>query len=148
MKNMGTVTVLSFKVQTSLKELGKYVRVKARELYVAAIEHNLEVTGPVYWIYQGMDGKPDTRFNLEIALPVYGEMKNTGSFQTGELPAFKCISIIHNGDWTEMYKSYSTIIGESFRNGYTLSQVSREIYINMDFVNPENNITEIQLGIN
>ena len=39
-----------FSEETSLKELSKYVRVKALDIYEASINSDFEITGPLYWI--------------------------------------------------------------------------------------------------
>ena len=59
--------VFCFETETSLRDISQYIRVVARQLYADAIKHELEITGPVYWIYNGADGQPDTKFKLTIA---------------------------------------------------------------------------------
>jgi effector-binding domain-containing protein len=146
-KEIKPITALCFTCQTTLAGLGQYVRVKARELYETALENKLEVTGPVYWIYNGMDGKPQTEFTLEICLPVFHTGTYTGTFKIKELQAFRCASVIHSGAWTDMYKTYEEMIGNILNNGDKLTGTSREVYINMDFINTDHNITEIQVGV-
>jgi effector-binding domain-containing protein len=147
-KDIKPFKTLCFTCQTSLAEVGKYVRIKAREIHQSAIDNHFEITGPVYWIYEGMDGNPATQFQLQICVPVFTKSSFQGPFEIKEFSNFRCISEIHNGRWTEMYKTYGEIIGNALQQGKTLTGISREIYINMDFENPDNNITEIQIGIN
>jgi effector-binding domain-containing protein len=141
------INVLFYSEITNLGGLAKLVRVKANELHKEAIENKMEITGPVYWIYYGMDGNPQTNFTLEIAIPVLCETRYKGNFQLKELPEFKCASMIHFGSWYDMPGSYSQLIGEVLKNNLALSGVSREVYLNINFLDMERNITEIQVGI-
>ena len=54
---------------------------------------------------------------------------------------------IHEGSWDKFSQSYSSLIGEIMKSGRMLNGVAREVYLNIDFENSENNITEIQLGV-
>jgi effector-binding domain-containing protein len=146
-KNIHPVTVLSFKKQIKLPDLQEFVRIKARELYYDAIHNNLEVMGPVYWVYYGMDGNPQALFTLEIALPVLVSNGYSGDFAISQLAPFKCISAIHTDGWDKLPGTYRKLYGEAGRAGYTPVNECREIYINIDFNNAENNITEVQVGI-
>ena len=60
-KTIQPIHVLYFETRTSFQEIFQYVRVEARKLYQDAVSNDLEITGPVYWVYQGADGRPDPR---------------------------------------------------------------------------------------
>ncbi len=70
-RKINPITVLAFTANVTLKDMQQFVRVKARELYADAVKSNLEIAGPVYWVYYGMDGNTETEFKLEIAIPVF-----------------------------------------------------------------------------
>jgi effector-binding domain-containing protein len=142
------MTVLYYSEKNNLTGLARLVRTKAKELYIEAIRYGMEVTGPVYWIYYGMDGNPDTTFTLEIAIPVYNEKIYSGDYEIKRLSAYKCAAAVHNGPWKNMQGAYAKLVEETLKKGHTLNGISREVYINIDFVESANNITEIQLGIN
>lgn len=139
--------VLYFTDQVALPDLQKYVRTMAQELYREAVTHNLEITGPVYWMYYGMDGNPDTVFTLEIAIPVTHNSGYSGKFQIKRLDAFKHISCLHEGDWDRLPETYGKIFQEIGAKQFVPSGICREAYLHMDFDAPENNFTEIQVGI-
>lgn len=142
------IHVLFFETKTSLKELSQHVRYVARKIYQDALRNDLEVTGPVYWIYEGADGNPETVFSLTIALPVSPSEKILESeFQTKYLDSFNCVTEQLFGDWNGLGKVYGSLISDIFSQNKTLSGQNREVYINMDFENPERNITEVQIGI-
>ena len=146
-KETKPLTVLYFTQKTTLSGLGPFVRTIARQLYQEACRADLEVTGPIYWIYYGMDGQADTEFTLEIALPVTHPEAYAGEFQTKKIPSFRCVSGLHTGAWEKMPETYGQLIGELMAHRCTMSGICREVYVQMDFTTPENNVTEVQIGI-
>jgi effector-binding domain-containing protein len=146
-KELNPLFVLYFTKKTTLNGLGPYVRTIARQLYREASRADLEVTGPIYWIYYGMDGQPDTEFTLEIALPVTEPDAYAGEFLIKKLPFFRCVSGLHTGAWGNMSETYGQLIGELTARGCTMNGICREVYVQMDFSTPGNNVTEVQIGI-
>lgn len=145
-KTQNSFSALCFSAQTNMSGIFKYVRVKARELYKDAADNNLEVTGPVYWIYTGMDGHPDTIFTLDIVLPVTKPREYKGNFKLTATASIKCFSAFHLGNWEKLPVTYGQLFMETAKKNYSPSGVCREVYIHMDFENPDNNITEVQVG--
>lgn len=141
------MNLFCFSTEATLTELGRYVRVKAREIYIEVVKNNLEITGPIYWIYYGMDGNPQTRFNLDIGIPVQESKPLSSGFSCKLIEAMELATCIHEGSWDTLSQSYSSLIAELIKSGRMLNGISREAYLNIDFQNPKNNITEIQLGI-
>jgi effector-binding domain-containing protein len=131
----------------TLADLADYVRVKVKELYYAAVENGLEVTGSVYWVYYGMDGKPDTRFRLEIGIPVNDCLSKLSCFEYKKLEASRFITHRLYGDWSLLPETYGLIFSELKNKNLIATSECREVYIHIDFQNPENNITEVQVGV-
>ena len=139
------LTILYSTHQTTITQLGQFVGTVMKDLYREAAINTI-VTGPVYWIYHGMDGKPDTVFTLEIALPIHGPFPSS-LFSIKELPPFKTVAHIHEGAWEQLYATYSQMMQHVEANKIPMKDECRELYLNIDFQNPENNITEVQVGI-
>lgn len=147
-KTIQPLHVLYFETRTSFKDIFRYVRVEARKLYQNACVSNLEITGPIYWLYEGADGRPDTVFTLTIALPVTPPDHAIDSpYQFKELETFECVCEQLYGNWSGLVNTYGALFGEVMSRNLTMSGRNREIYLNMDFENPERNITEVQIGI-
>jgi len=144
-KTHPSLTVLYSTHQTTLQELRPFVGTVMKDLYIEAARNTI-VSGPIYWIYHGADGKTDTIFTLEIALPIQGSFQPS-KFLVKELPAFKAVSHIHEGSWDQLYATYQQIMQHIEANKFQLNDECREVYINIDFQKPENNITEVQVGI-
>jgi effector-binding domain-containing protein len=120
----------------------------ARRLFEEAVRLDLHVTGPVHWHYFGFTGDPLVSFALEVALPVAEiPLDYDGDLHLKRTEAFECVSVVHEGSWAEMTSTYERIMGFIKENKLTMTGVTREIYINADFRNPEANTTEIQVGV-
>ncbi len=146
-RKINPITVLAFTAHVTLKDLQQYVRVKARELYIDAMQSSLEIAGPVYWVYYGMDGNPLTEFKLEIAIPVISGANYTGKFSIKSLEPFKCLSSVHSGSWGKLPVTYGNLFREIADKQLVHSGECREIYQHIDFLQEENNLTEVQVGI-
>lgn len=140
------MTVLYSTHQTTITQLGQFVGTIVKQLYAEAIANDVLVSGPAYWIYYGMDGQPETVFTLEIAIPIQGAI-SASRFATKELPAFKAASHVHENAWTRMPGTYTQIMQFIAMNDLHMTGICREIYWNIDFDSPENNLTEVQVGV-
>jgi effector-binding domain-containing protein len=140
------MTVLYSTHQTTIKQLDQFVGNAVKELYAEAVHNDVLISGPAYWIYHGMDGNPDTVFTLEIALPIQGKV-NDSRFATKELASFKAACHVHENGWTKIPATYTQIMQFIAMNNLQMTGECREIYSNIDFENPENNLTEIQVGV-
>ncbi len=98
------------------------------------------------WIYHGMDGKPDNVFTLTIAIPIQGEFKPS-RFSIKQLPAFKAVTHMHEGAWTGMTQTYGDILQHIDANKIPMTEECREIYLNIDFQQEENNVVQVQMGV-
>jgi effector-binding domain-containing protein len=147
-KTCNPMKTLTYSVETTFMEMVKLVGTEARKLSLEALKHEMEITGPVYWIYYGADGNPNTRFKLEICLPVFTPNAYRGNYELRSLQAFKCVTHVHNGLWNEMGPAYQRIHEYIHEYGSSPNGICREVYINVDFENPQYNVTEIQVGIN
>ena len=139
------VTVLYSAHQVTIKQLGDFGPL-IKELYAEAAKNDAFVSGPLYYIYHGADGNPDTIFTLEVAIPVQGNI-STSKFAVKHLTPFKAITYRHEGPWEQLPGSYIQIMKYVDENKIPLNEECRELYFNMDFENPENNITEVQVGV-
>lgn len=149
MKTIEPMQVLCFETQTTMQTMLRYVRVVAHKLHLEAAKNNIEATGPVYWIYKGADGKPDTVFTLTIAVPVAGkaDLPENSEFKFKTLEKFDCISEQHLGDWGNLGETYGKLFSKIQSEHLQINGTTREIYLNMDFENLDGNITEVQIGI-
>jgi effector-binding domain-containing protein len=141
------MNVLYCTFQTSLLTIHDKIGTVARDLYAEAARQHLLVTGPVYWFYYGADGGPETIFRLEIAIPVSGIPEANETFLFKELGSFKCLSVLHEGAWSDLKNTYGQLFEKVGRDGLAMNDICREAYINVDFSRDECNLTEVQIGL-
>lgn len=137
---------LFYREVTSVEQLSGLIPI-AKEVYREAVDRDLHITGPIHWHYHDFFGleKP---FTLEISLPVAAIIPDyDGRFHFKRTQPFKCVSVIHEGDWLELPRTYGQVIQFMEKHKMEMSFANREIYMNSDFENPEANITEVQIGI-
>ncbi len=146
-KSVVKTTVLQFSLKSSLATLTQDIGNIPNELMAVATTLGLEITGPQIWQYSGSDGQPNTKFTLDICIPVKEAKGDPGKFKFVTLPEFKCISEIHNGSWSKLSNVYQRIMGEITRKSIPFTGISREIYIVCDFIDQEKCITEVQIEI-
>jgi effector-binding domain-containing protein len=120
----------------------------AKDIIKECVRLNLHPTGPIHWHYFGFMGDESKPFKLEICLPVGSiPAEYDGKFHFKRTENFKSVSIIHEGPWNEIPKSYGILMQYVQEHGLQPSGVNRELYINADFVYPDANVTEIQMGL-
>lgn len=139
------VTVLYSTHQVTIKQLGELGQT-IKDLYAEASKNDVFVSGPLYFIYHGADGNPNTLFTLEIAVPVQGKINST-RFQVKQLQPFQAITYQHDGPFEQLPETYTQIMKYVDGNKIPLNDECRELYFNIDFENPENNITQVQIGV-
>src|SRR5690606_26223702 len=147
-KEVKPINFLYFSTKTRIGELGRFVGIIARELYRDAAYNDLEVTGTVYWNYFGYDGNESVPFVLNIAIPIAEIPGNyRGKFQMKREESFPCVSLVHEGSWFDLQQSYIRMMEFLAIRGLEPCRKNREIYLNIDFMNPAGNVTEIQVGV-
>lgn len=106
----------------------------------------MAINGPLYRIYRGMDGRPDTLFTLEIAIPVRRAFRSQ-QFNIKELDPFRAITFPHEGPWEQLPGSHALIMEQLSRHHIPITNEYREVFLNIDVNEPANHITEIQIGV-
>ncbi|QJW91697.1 GyrI-like domain-containing protein [Spirosoma taeanense] len=138
---------LCFITRATLPTLSQYAGHVADDLYQEAERLKLDVTGPIQWIYTGVNGDEANEFQLEIALPICQPAHASGQFRYQVFPAFRFISFIHAGPWTELGRVYDRLFSQFYRDGYQNDGRIREVFAVLDLANPANCVTEIQIGV-
>lgn len=146
-KEVKPINFLFFRTETKVNDLSRFFPV-GQELYEEAAEHKLRITGPIHWHYFGFMGDDNKSFTLEISLPVSDVLEEyDGKFHFKRTEPFKCVSAVHEGAWHDISKSYENLFRLMTEQKLQPLAANREIYVNVDFKNPEANTTEIQIGV-
>lgn len=148
LKEIKPINFLYFRAEARVDQLLNFIPV-AKDLFKEAVNYNLHVTGPIHWHYFGFGGDPSDFFTLEISLPVSDVVPGyDGNFHFKRTEPFRCVSLTHEGGWTTLPGSYNKIMQFVKHEHLETNGVTREVYVNTDFKDPDANITEIQIGVN
>lgn len=147
MKKIEALNVLAYSQRLKLSELQMLVGVVPQDIVKVALENGFTITGCQIWNYNGCDGKPETEFELKICLPVdtAGRSLEHTRYKLETLPAIQVEETIHRGDWSQLGPTYCELFGRMAQQGKVPNGCTREIYLQVDFEHPENNITEVQV---
>jgi effector-binding domain-containing protein len=147
-KEVKSINFLYFRTEATVAALHQFLPV-SKELYREAVNHDLQITGPVHWHYYNFSMDESKPFILEVALPVAETLSGyDGKFHFKRTQPFKCVTAIHEGAWNELPLTYGKMMQFLSKHKLEYAAANRELYLNADFKNPEANITEVQIGIN
>ena len=152
------MTVLYSTRQATIKDLPAFSGTVIRELYRYVADLDLLVCGPQYWFYHGVDGRPKTagggspivgesRFTLEIALPVQGKIPTALLPYFKQIPAFKCLVSRYEGPWEGLAEEYRAMMQYVGDNQLKMNGVYAESFLHIDFNDPASQITEVHIGL-
>ncbi|MCT4601509.1 MAG: GyrI-like domain-containing protein [Marinifilum sp.] len=144
------MTVVSKEVRTTFKDLMKNIEDFPQEIVKEAVQAGLHPAGPQCWVYTWESCDMEAEFNLKICLPVatFGNSFASNKFKLEKLQEYVHVKKTHLGAWDKLKDSYDVLMEEIENGKLVPGHTCREIYINCDFENPSNNITEIQFQVN
>jgi effector-binding domain-containing protein len=133
--------------ETKITDLEKFLPY-GQELFAESVRHQFPITGPVHWHYYNFNGEPANSFFLDVCLPIgMIPAEYDGKFHIKRTEAFVSLYEIHFGSWSTIPQTYQTMSAFISEKGLKPTGNNREVYINVDFNNPEANQTIIQIGI-
>jgi len=97
--------------------------------------------------FEGADGGVETKFTLEVALPVQGKIPTAVLPFFKRIPAFRCLVSRYQGPWEGIAEEYKRMLQYIADNQLKMSGIYAESFLHIDFDDPSNQITEIQIGI-
>lgn len=137
---------LTFSTRATLLTLNQHNHVPG-ELYTEAEQLGLTPTGPIQYIYAGVSGDETNEFGLEIVLPVAHTQAKPFGFSLKTFAPFRCVSYEYTGPWDELPAVYDALFPAFYQAGHKYNGHIREVYTATDFDNPNNHVTEIQVGL-
>jgi len=146
-KEVRPINFLYHRTEVKVSDLINQIPV-AKELFREAVKLDLHPTGPIHWHYIGFTGVASKPFLLEVCLPVANVPNDyDGPFHFKRTENFKSVSLVHEGGWTDIPRSYEILMKYVQQYDCQPVGITRELYINADFADPLANVTEIQMGI-
>ncbi len=107
------------------------------------------IAGPCFLLHYDTEYKEDDA-DFEACMPVR-RAKSVDGISVRELPAARCVCLIHKGPYNQLGPAYEKAIRYAKEKGFAIASPTREVYLKgpgMIFKgNPKNYVTEIQLPI-
>ena len=145
-KETGPFTALCFTTQATLQTIEQYNGVP-EQLYVEAERLGVQPTGPIQYVYTGVNGDETNEFRLEIALPVQETAGAPNGLAYKTFEPFRCVSYTYRGAWDTFMAVYDALFAQFHRHGYQTDGRVREVYAVVDFEDRDNCVTEFQIGL-
>ena len=146
------MTVISVKKTATLNTLTDIVGNTPVQMLVDMEAHDIEATGPMIFIYRGVNGDPDAPFELEVSVPVsdnaFQLRDYSGRYSVNTIEAFRYVERTYLGPVDGLGKEgYEPLFIDMAKAGIEPSGEAREVYMN--WVGPESpdNRTDIQVGV-
>ena len=86
-----------------------------------------QFAGPPFTAYYNMDMQD---LDVEIGFPVPKKLPDKGTIKAGEIPAGKVATCLYTGPYNEMEPAYNALHQWTQDNGYKLTGIAYEIYLN------------------
>lgn len=147
-KVVNAKTFLYFEGKTTLGKIMDYANPVVYRFYDEIKKAGVEPTGPLEFIYYGATDDPEKEFTLQVAMPVKDEKPVSNGFRFKKAEDFKCISYDYKGNVSNMYPVYENLYQQLFAADLKPNDEVREVYRHWENPESDNNITEIQIGVN
>jgi len=129
----------------------EYMEVLISKLTTWVEFNKVEATGPPFAIYYTIPGSVDNDqmvYDMGIPIANDSEVEDDGEINIVELLEHRVLSIIHNGSYSTLKKSYKKMVDYSIKNNYDIIGSPKEIYFNSPHEVPEEELkTEIQFPV-
>ena len=107
----------------------------------------LEISGPMEFVYFDATEDKDKEYQLRIAYPVKEEKQLKGiTFENGGI--FQCLTHELKGAISGLGEAYHKVFDEIFAKQLKPSNQIREVYHQFTTMEADDNFTEIQIGLN
>jgi len=142
-------TVVAGSFETTLNKMNAEVNPFIEKLMTALEESGLKPSGPMEFIYKGASSDVNKSFELEIVQPVTGKANTDklSEFSIKDTSEFACVTHTYQGKIDNIMNAYHKLYENIDKEGVVPTDVVREVYRNWVSLSSDQNIVEIQIGI-
>ncbi len=141
-KTLDALTMAGIRMKGRYSECGKALGRIGKEF-------GRHIRGHPFLLHYDVEYKEDDA-DFEACMPVR-QRKEIDGISWRELPAVRCVSILHKGPYEHLGSAYAKVLNHVKKQGYRIVMPTREVYLKgpgMIFKgNPRNYLTEIQIPI-
>jgi len=144
------VSLITLPLRSTLNRVKADVDLLPEKLFAELGRVNIQPTGPMMFVYDGISANPDAEFDLNISLPVSVQdgQNYSGDHPVIRLAPFHFVETVRFGDINKIdVDAYEPLIDEITRAGLTMTGFVREVYQNYVDMTSEDNETRVQIGV-
>lgn len=146
-KEVPSKLYLTTKKNLTLPELKPFVQDVLPKLCSEIELLGVKIAGPLEFMYFGIDGNPETKFDLIIAFPINRRETETKLFEYYESEPFQCAYLDYKGSMKDIGEAWGSFVKTVAESGLHPAGQCREVYKNWVDDESNENVTELQLGI-
>jgi len=141
--------VVAGSFETTLNTMNEEVNPFIEKLMTTLESAGLKPSAPMEFIYKGATDDMDKKFLLEIVQPVSGDAdpKNLSGLKLKETPAFTCVQHRYKGKMDGIMNAYDQLFANISKESLAPTDEVREVYQNWVSLSSDQNIVDIQVGI-
>ena len=138
--------------ELTIAEIPAFGEETVEPLFQSAQKNQLDIVGPIEFIYLNSSGNPAQPFQLIIGIPVTA-MNGTAmqadadGFGFLETPPFECLAVDFRGSMRYIGQAWKDLVDQAREAGYLFANQGREVYKDWHAFDAEDNVTELQMGI-
>lgn len=148
--NMQTVAAKSYffrSKQTTFADLGKTIAELMPAMMTTVKEKNVQVDGPVIFVYHGVDQDMSKPFTLDVGIAVTESTQAAGDFKVRKLDAFHCATVLYTGPIDSLKTAFEKLYPAIFQNQQTPTGEFREYYLYWESPESANNVVQVLVGV-
>jgi effector-binding domain-containing protein len=147
-KQVAARTFLCTKETLKIEDVPAFIRRTITPLVEASTDLKIGNAGPPLMSYLGYRGDASQPFTAELAIPARAAAENyKGPFYFRSAGPFKCASVIYQGPVTKVGEAWMALVTQATEAGLKPKGDSREVYLWWEGEDSQNNVIELQLGL-
>lgn len=146
-KSIPAKLTIAAKAHLSIPEIPVFANDTFPRLHAEIEQIGLDVISPPEFIYFGINGDPTALFDLLITLPIKEKKAAPAHFDYYQSEAFKCATVEYVGRIAGIKQAWRSLYQALAAAGLTPTHQCREICNKWVDVDSENNMIELQLGV-
>jgi hypothetical protein len=143
-----TVFLTSVHDDVTIPEIATIARNEVDQMLVALEANGGVPAAPIHFIYHGADGTPTTPFRLTLAVPLATVPSHVPApYELLDAPEFRCVATEFVGAMPDIMWGYDRLFAAMREQNLGRTQESREIYKRWIGFESDDNVTELQIGV-
>lgn len=140
--------VISITKQATLQNITEVIGCHPEEIMADIAKYGLEPDGPMIFVYRNCSCDMEAPFDMEISQPVKSFDGYTGSLDQNTLEQINVVESQYRGSLADMGpKGYEPFMAQIQKAGIQVTDQCLEIYTHYEAFDSDNNVVEIQMGV-